>query len=197
MIRRGTHSIKKRLKSILAIGTFRGSNVPRSVASRNDPRCLLTVDRSKIFGQPGQLSTVGGERAGVFDWSGCGWLIGSVGEVGLGIEGDVVNHAMVPGIPKVLEAFGLGGGHTRKQTYQNETFNPYQTHNEYLLPVCTVSGEVQLTGNAVREVGAIVAVSLVVSWRIVNADKEYLPSKWNSPTATMYGRIWEMGVISS
>lgn len=133
--------IEDGLESGLALDTRRSTDIPRPVTSSNDPGGLLAVNGGEVLLQPGKLGAARSERTSILS-SFTSRLVGSVGVVGLGVEGNEVHRAVVEGVPKVLYTTGLGGGH---------------------VPVSAITSEVQLARGADAQVTSVIAVRLVVS----------------------------------
>lgn len=129
------------LKSRLASCTAVSGSVVWAVTQGNNPWSKGAVDSCKVCAQPSKLRAVWCERSGR--------VVGvrSVWNVGLGIVGDEMNHAVIVGVPHVADTWvlrGLSGnvaGHA---------------------PVVDVAGEVLLTRHA-KITGLVQAVGFVVT----------------------------------
>lgn len=98
------------LEGRLALDAWRSADVPRTMTGGDDPGRLGAVDGSEVLLQPFELGAGRGEGTGVLGGGAAG-EVGGGGEVGLGVELDEVHEAVVEGVPEVLDAAGLGGGH--------------------------------------------------------------------------------------
>jgi hypothetical protein len=105
------------LEGSLAVGAARGADIPRAVAASNNPRGLLSVNRGEILLQPLKLGAVWCEWAGVLS-ARTTWKIRCVGEVGLRVELDVVDHSVVPRVPKVSNSSRLRRRHAFRGKYR-------------------------------------------------------------------------------
>lgn len=101
-----------RFEGSLALSANRRANVPGTVASCNNPGCLLAIDSGEILLQPGKLGSRGSKGASVLGAL-TTRLVRSVREVGFSIEHDKVNTTVVEGIPEILEATRFSRGHAR------------------------------------------------------------------------------------
>lgn len=98
------------LEGSLALSANRRANVPGTVASCNNPGCLLAVDSGEILLQPGKLGSGRSKGASILVAL-TTRLVRSVREVGLSIEHDEVHTTVVEGVPEVLEATRFSRGH--------------------------------------------------------------------------------------
>jgi hypothetical protein len=126
---------QERFKYWLAFYALRGTYVPRTVTSCDDPGCLLAVNRGEIFLQPIELGTRRCEWASIFGTRAT-WLIWCIWEIGFRVELNEVHHAVVPGVPKILKSAGLSTGHTRRAQYD------LIEGGMRILPMGTVAGEI-------------------------------------------------------
>lgn len=103
--------LQKRLEHSLAVrAVTTRRRVERTMREHHHPRCLLPINFLKIVLQPVQLRIHPCKRTGELGTS----LIGAgqaVAEIRLGVYGDKVRHAVVVGVPEVLETAAGAGGH--------------------------------------------------------------------------------------
>ena len=123
-----------RFEGSLALSANRRANVPGTVASCNNPGCLLAIDSGEILLQPGKLGSRGSKGASILGAL-TTRLVRSVREVGLSIEHDEVHTTMVEGVPEVLEATRFSRRHARW-----EVSLEYMTHAEQEIHTSSVGG---------------------------------------------------------
>jgi hypothetical protein len=101
---------KERLEGSLAVSAARCADVPRAMATGNDPRGLLAVDRGEVPLQPLELRTIRREWTSILG-ARAARKIGSIWEVGFRIELDKMDHSVVPRVPEIPYPSGLSRRH--------------------------------------------------------------------------------------